>query len=339
VRRREFIAGSGVIVVTATAGRPLCADAQSPTSKRIAIVSPGEKLELMSIKGSRAYVAYFHELNRLGYVEGQNLVVERLTALGQSERHENVARAAIESQPDLIICIGTALALRLKSLTTTIPIVATSADPVALGLITNLARPEGNITGASADAGIGLWGKRLQFLREVVGTRLRNVRCLFSATAIAWEASAPSLREAAQRVGASISAELLSGNVDQAAYERVFDLMDREQVDGLVIYDAPEHVYNRLFIVDLAAKHRLPTIYPYREFVEVGGLFSYGIDVADLMRRLAVTTDQILKGARPGDIPFFKPTKFDLVLNRTTVKSLGLEFPADMLSVADEVIE
>jgi putative tryptophan/tyrosine transport system substrate-binding protein len=122
-------------------------------------------------------------------------------------------------------------------------------------------------------------------------------------------------------------------------YERVFDRMDSERVDGLIVYDAAEHLSNRRLIVDLAAKHRLPTIYPFREFVEVGGLFSYGVDTAELTLRLADMTDRILRGAKPGDIPFLQQTKFELILNRTTAKSLGLEFPASLLSVADEVIE
>jgi putative tryptophan/tyrosine transport system substrate-binding protein len=140
--------------------------------------------------------------------------------------------------------------------------------------------------------------------------------------------------------GIPITAAVLADKVvDRKAYERVFDAMEAERVDGLVVADAPEHITNREVIVDLAAKHRLPTIYPYREYVDVGGLVSYGIDTADLLRRLANMADQILRGAKPGDIPFYQQTKFDLVLNRTTARSLGLEFPAILLAVADEVID
>jgi putative ABC transport system substrate-binding protein len=114
--------------------------------------------------------------------------------------------------------------------------------------------------------------------------------------------------------------------------------MAKDRIDGLLVGDAGEHITNRQLIVDLAAKHRLPAIYPYREFVEAGGLLAYGIDLADSTRRLADITDQVLRGAKPGDIPFYQQTKFELVLNRTTAKSLELEFPATMLAVADEVI-
>jgi putative ABC transport system substrate-binding protein len=222
-------------------------------------------------------------------------------------------------------------------LTATIPILTTSADPVASGLVTNLARPDGNITGINVDVGATLYGKRLRFLRETVG-KLTNVRLLIPASAIMyWEmVTEPRLL----RAGVPITAAVLADKVvDREAYERVFDAMEAERVDGLVVADAPEHITNREVIVDLAARHRLPTIYPYREYVDVGGLASYGTDTADLLRRLANMADQILRGAKPGDIPFYQQTKFDLVLNRTTARSLGLEFPTTLLAVADEVIE
>jgi putative tryptophan/tyrosine transport system substrate-binding protein len=114
--------------------------------------------------------------------------------------------------------------------------------------------------------------------------------------------------------------------------------MAKDGVDGLLVVDAGEHITNRQLIVDLAVKHRLPAIYPYSEFVDAGGLLSYGVDLGDVARRLADITDQVLRGAKPGDIPFYQPTKFELVLNRTTAKSLGLEFPATLVAIADEVI-
>ena len=340
MRRREFIVGTFATSAMGFA-QPICAQTNGSAlvTKRIAIVHPTEKPEGLTVNGRQGYRVFFGELNKRGFVEGHNLVVERFSALGRSDGYENVARAAVESQPDLIICFGTPLALRLKSLTATIPIVTTTADPIAAGLVTSLARPDRNITGVSVDAGIELWGKRFQLLREVTRGRLANVRFLFTNTAILWESTAASVREAAQRTGASISAALLGSSVDQAAYERVFDGMDSERVDGLIVYDAAEHLTNRELIVDLAAKHRLPAIYPFREFVEVGGLLSYGVDTAELTRRLADMTDRVLRGAKPEDIPLYQLAKFDLTLNRKTAASLGLEFPASLLAVADEVIE
>jgi putative ABC transport system substrate-binding protein len=336
MRRREFLAGTAVTAAIGFA-RPVCAqtDARSPSIKRIAFVHLTEKLEGLTVKGR--YKAFFGELNRLGYIEGRNLVVERYSALGQTERYDVVARAAVASHPDLIISIGTLLARQLMPLTATIPILTTSADPVASGLVTNLAKPDGNITGINVDVGLELYGKRLQFLHETVG-KLMNVRLLIPASAILyWDmAIEPLLR----RTDIPITAAVLADKViNREAYERVFDAMETERVDGLVVADSPEHITNREVIVDLAARHHLPTIYPYREYVDVGGLASYGTDTADLLRRLANMADQILRGAKPGDIPFYQQTKFELVLNRTTARSLGLEFPPSLLSVADEVIE
>jgi putative ABC transport system substrate-binding protein len=154
-----------------------------------------------------------------------------------------------------------------------------------------------------------------------------------------WETGLAPLREAAGRVGIRIAAALLSEKLDRAAHERVFDEMETDRVDGLMVAHHGENLTNRQLIADLAAKHRLPAVYAHRDFVDVGGLLSYGSDLGDVMRRLADMTDQVMKGAKPADIPFYQQTKFELVLNRTTAKSLGLEFPVSLLAVADEVIE
>jgi putative ABC transport system substrate-binding protein len=232
--------------------------------------------------------------------------------------------------------MGGPFALQFKPLTANIPIIAVSADPVVYGLVSNFARPGRNITGVSSDAGLEVYGKRLQLLSETVRNHLTNVRFLVANTP---EGAGAAVREAAQRAGIPIAVVFLNGNIDQAAYERVFNEMERDQVDGLLMSDAGEHISNRRLIIGLAARHRLPAIYPYRDFVEVGGLMAYSVDLGDVMRRVADMTDDVLRGTRAGDIPVYQQTKFELVLNRTTAKSLGLEFPASLLAVADEVIE
>ena len=340
MRRREFIAGTAITAALSFA-KPVYAqtDARSPGIKRIAIVHTAEKPEGMTINGRRGFKAYFGELKRLGYVEGQNLLVDRYSALGQSEHYGDLARTIVASHPDLIISLGIPLARQLKLLTTTIPILAGGGDPVAGGLVTNLARPDGNTTGVSVDAGLGVYDKRLQFLSETV-RNLRNARVLIPPSAMMfWETGLAPLREVAGRVGIRIAAALLSEKLDRPAYERVFDEMETDHVDGLMVTHHGEQLTNRQLIADLAAKHRLPAVYPHRDFVDVGGLLSYGSDLGDVMRRLADMTDQVMKGAKPADIPFYQQTKFELVLNRTTAKSLGLEFPVSLLAVADEVIE
>ena len=279
-------------------------------------------------------------MDRLGYIEGKNLVVEWYSVLGRHDRTEEIARAVVASRPDLILPISGALALAFKPLTTTIPILAITADPVAGGIVTSLAKPGGNITGVSTDAGLEIYGKRLQFLVETA-RRLANVRVLVTTTSRwLWETKArDALRDAAGRAGISIDAALVSTPVDQAAYEQVFEAMERDRVDGLIVNDAADHVAYRHLIADLAARYRLPAIYPYREFIDAGGLLSYGIDLVDLFRRLAAMTNELLRGAKPGDIPYYQMTKFDLVLNRATARSLGLDFPPTLLATANDVIE
>jgi putative ABC transport system substrate-binding protein len=202
-----------------------------------------------------------------------------------------------------------------------------------------LAKPEGNITGVSVDAGVEVFGKRLQFLRETTG-KLTNVGVLMTPSAVSfWNASSAPIQEAAHRANIRLSPAVLSERIDRAAYERVFDAMEKEGIDGVLVGEAGENTTYRQVIVDLAATHRLPAIYPWREYIEVGGLLSYGPDTAQMFRRLANMVDQILKGAKPGDIPYQQQTKFELLLNRTTARSLGLEFPPNLLALADEVIE
>lgn len=335
MRRREFITGT---VATAALGlaKPICAGTR--TIKRIAFFHPTEPPEGLTINGRRSYKAFFGELNRLGYIEGQNLIVERYSALGQPDRYADLARDIVASRPDVIVSVSGSFALRLKPLASTLPVITSSADPILLGLVTSLARPDANITGVSTDAGLEVWGKRLQFLNQTTRDHLTKVCFLAASFGPIWETTGPVIREAAQRVGLTVSPALL-GRVDQTAYEDAFDAMGRDRVDGCVLADGAEHFTNRVLIAQLAARHRLPAIYPAREFVEVGGLLSYGFDNADVWRRIADMTDQVLRGAKPSDIPFYQQTTFELVLNRTTARSLGLDFPASLLALADEVIE
>jgi putative ABC transport system substrate-binding protein len=338
MRRRKFIAGTAASAAFGLV-RPAYdqTGARPPGIKRIAFVHAAEKVENMTVNGRRSIKAFFEELNRLGYLEGKNLIVERFSGLGRVDRYGDLARAVVASQPDMIVSAGGPLALQFKTLTATIPIVTVSADPIVVGLVTNLARPDGNITGVSVDAGWEVWGKRLQFLNETVSNHLTKVR-YFGGSTKWWDAAGAEVQNFARQAGIQLTVTFLGANADRATYERAFDAMAKDRVDGLLVSDAPEHLTNRQLVVELAAKHRLPAIYPWREFVEAGGLLSYGTDLAEVYRRLADLTDQVLRGAKPGEIPFYQQTKFELVLSRTTAKSFGLEFPATMLAVADEVI-
>jgi putative ABC transport system substrate-binding protein len=342
MRRREFIKGTAATVAMGFA-QPIFAQTETrlPVIKRIAMFHPSEPPEGLSINGRPAYKAFFGELNKLGYNEGQNLIVERYSAFGHSEAYGDVARAIVASHPDLIISLGGAVTRVLKPLTATIPILAITSDPVAGGFLTNLAKPDSNITGATTDVGLEVWDKRLELLRETVG-KLTKLRFLMPSSLVSFSEMAggpAATMEAARRAGISFGTALVPEPLNRERFERAFDAMAAEKVDGLMVGAVAEFFTYRQLIVDAAARHHLPAIYFAREWVDIGGLLSYGFDVADLLRRVADMTDQILRGAKPGDVPFYQPTKLELVLNRTTARSLGLEFPPTLLTAADEVIE
>ena len=333
MRRRDFITLFGGTAAT----WPLAARAQQPAKmKRIAIVFPSAKVSEISVSGPPRYRAFFEELSRLGYVEGQNLGVERYSGEGQPERYAELARDVVNTHPDLILAVGARLSLDFKMATTTIPIVTIVIDPIAVGLVASIARPGGNITGVTIAAGLELIGKRIGLLVEAM-PKLSTVGYLTSRRF--WEdPRGAAAREAAKRAGIALSPAMLV-NFDDTEYQRVFRSMEQDRADAFMISDEPEHLTYRATIVQLAAKDRLPAIYPYREYVEVGGLMAYSIDLPDTFRRLANVIDKILRGANPGDIPFYRPTKFELSINLKTAKALGLEMPAMLLGRADEVIE
>jgi putative tryptophan/tyrosine transport system substrate-binding protein len=332
MRRRDFITAFGT-----AAAWPLAVRAQQPAKiKRIAVVHPVEKVGNMTINGRRSFRVFFEELSRLGYVEGQNLGVERYSGEGRPERYAELARDVVNTHPDLILAVGGRLSLDFKMATTTVPIVAIIVDPIALGLVASIARPGGNITGVAIAAGLEIIGKRMGLLVEAM-PKLSTVGYLASRRF--WEdPRGTATREAAKRAGVALSPAML-GVFNEAEYERVFKSMEQDRADGLMVSDEPEHGTYRATIVEWAAKGRFPAIYPVRDFVEAGGLMAYSPDLADIFRRVANLIEKILRGANPGDIPFYQPTKFELSINLKTAKALGLEMPAMLLGRADEVIE
>jgi putative ABC transport system substrate-binding protein len=211
------------------------------------------------------------------------------------------------------------------------------ADPVPYGIVTNIARPGGNITGVSVDAGLDIRGKRLQVLREVVPTASKMG---FLASRQVWsQPSGDAVRQAAQQLGISLLGPPLESPIQAEEYRRVLGAMAQEHVDGVIISEQAENTNNRQFIVDLVHAAKLPAIFPYREYFEIGALMAYGPSSSDSWRRLAGYIDQILKGAQPGDLPIYLQTKFDLLINLETAKALGLTIPPSLLVRADEVIE
>jgi putative ABC transport system substrate-binding protein len=334
MQRREFI----TLLGGAAATWPLAAQAQQPARmKRIAVVTPATKVSEISVSGRPYYRAFFEELSRLGYVEGQNLGVERYSGEGQPERYAELARYVVNMHPDLILTAGAHLSSDFKMATTTIPIVTVMFDPVALGLVASIARPGGNITGVTIAGGFEIIGKRMGLLGEAM-PKMSTVR--FLASRRYWEDTrGAASREVAKTAGIVLSPAVLGSAFNEAEYQRVFTSMEQDRADALMVSEEPEHITYRATIVELAAKGRIPTIYSFREFVEVGGLMAYSINQEDMYRRVANLIDTILKGANPGEIPFYQPTKFDLSINLKTASALGLEMPAMLLARADEVIE
>jgi putative tryptophan/tyrosine transport system substrate-binding protein len=333
MRRRDFIAG---LMLAAVTGR---AQAQQ-TGKvyRIALAHPTAPVadQNQASKGSLNITGVFEELIRLGYVEGRNLLIERYSGEGRAAHYLDLARKIVSQNPDLIIAISSFLVLDVKAATSTIPIVGIFGDPIAWGIVPSLARPGGNITGISTDVGGDQWAKRIQLLKEVVPqiTRLgflqtRNTRERFGAEE----------RDMAVKNSVSFVGPPLEPPFDEQEYQRVFTALAQEGAEGLVVAEESENVSYRRLIAELAAKGRLPTIYPYRQFVETGGLMAYGIDPVDLGHRAANLVDQILKGAKPADIPIFQPTKFELSINLKTAKTLGIELPPLLVAHADNAIE
>jgi putative ABC transport system substrate-binding protein len=304
---------------------------------RIAIVNPARPVRDMTEGGQRVYQVFFAELRRLGYVEGKNLVVDRRSGEGRTGRYPDLAREVVQLRPDVIYANSTQLVAAFKAATTTIPIVGTTDDPVASGLVASLARPGGNITGFSVVVGDEIFGKYVELLRQAVPGVSRIGFLLRRA---AWEGRyGRAMLEATQHAGLTLVGAPLNDPIQEQEYRRVFSMLARDRVQALVVSDHAENIAHHRLIVTLAAQGRLPAIYPFRDFVDAGGLMVYGFDSADVWLGAARYIDQILKGANPGQLPFQQPTKFELAINMKTARELGLTIPAAVLLRADRVIE
>src|SRR5262245_32937267 len=333
--RREFI----TLLGGAAAAWPLAARAQVPAKRyRMAVASPTFPVAGMREGADNPhYDALFGELRRLGYVEGHNLVADRYSAGGRPERFAALADEVTRTKPDLIIASFTPLVRTLKAATDSIPIVGAMADPTAYGLVTSLARPGGNVTGVSVDAGLEIWAKRLQILQEVIRGR---TRVGYIGSRVSWDGpEGVALLAAARQAGILLSGPPIETPIREEGYRRTLDAMTLERVDGLVISDSADNFTFRRLIVDLVEKARLPAIYLYREYFAVGGLMTYGSDLAGVYRRIAGYADQILRGKRPDEMPVYLESKFELLVNSKAAKTIGLTVPTSLLVRADEVIE
>jgi putative ABC transport system substrate-binding protein len=283
--------------------------------------------------------AFRQGLRNLGYVEGRNLVIEYRSAEGNLERLPALAAELVALKVDVIVAaVGTVAALAAKQATRTLPIVFIGAgEPVTSGLVTSLARPGGNVTGLSALIP-ELVGKCLEHLKQAV-PGVSRVAVLWQLGAIDERTEKDRLKRAdvaARALGVRLQVVEARGPAD---FDRAFSDMTGARAGALTVLSGSMFFIERRRLVDLAAKHRLPAVYQVREYVDAGGLMSYGPNLADMYRRAATYVDKILKGAKPDDLPVEQPTKFELVINLKTAKALGLTIPQSLLQRADEVIQ
>jgi putative ABC transport system substrate-binding protein len=275
--------------------------------------------------------AFLHEMRDRGYVEGQNLVLERRSLEGRFERASEVVAELVRLKVDVIVTVS---ARDAKRVTTTVPIVMVAGStPVELGLVASLARPGGNVTGLTIDTGPEIDGKRLEILKEALP---RLSRVAFIGTSGDWESERGQGARAAAR---ALKLTLFLAEHAPNDYAGAFGVIARGRADAIFTSQSPLHFAYRRLIAEFAAKNRLPGMFYSREFVEAGGFMSYGVDLRDLFRRAAIYVDRILKGAKPGDLPIEQPTKFELVINLKTARALGLTIPQTFLFRADEVIQ
>jgi ABC-type uncharacterized transport system substrate-binding protein len=325
VRRREVLKLLG----GAATAWPLVARAQHKMPRVGFMGNSTAALEANLVNSFRA------GLRELGYEEGRNIVIDYLWAEGNYERFPALVDQFIAAKVDVIVTAGTPAALAVKEKTKTVPLVVVAAgDPVGTGLVQNLARPEGNLTGLSSIAP-DLEGKRLQLLREVVPT-LSRVAMFFNSLNPFHVASVRQAGAAAQTLGLKLQPLDIRSADD---FDSAFAAIRKERPDALFILADRVFLHNRQRIMDLAAEQRLPSINAYEELVEAGGLLSYGPSYEDMHKRAATYVDKILKGAKPGSLPIEQPTKFTFTINLKTAKALGVTIPSQLLGLADRLVE
>ena len=319
---------------------PLAAEAQQAGRVRqigVLVHGPGPvRPEALGVASGLIASGLEAGLRERGWIKGRNVAVEYRDSGGRPERLADQAVELVELRPDVIVAHTNQAIAAAKDATSTIPIVMVIAvDPVGAGLVVSLARPGGNITGLTFDVSEEIWGKRLELLREAAPGVAR--------VAVLWNpAYAPNrnrwkaVEEAARKLGvALVSVEAQVGG----DLESRFALMAKERVRGLFVLGDPVLFGLRSQIADLALKHRLPSVSPYREGADAGGLVAYGVSLSGTFRHAAQYVDKILKGARPGELPIEQPNTFELVINLKTAKELGLTIPPSLLLRADQVIE
>jgi putative tryptophan/tyrosine transport system substrate-binding protein len=324
MRRRDFIAGLGGAACGSS--WPLALSAQ----QRLRLIGL-----LTSTNVQAADAAFVGGLAKAGWIEGRNVGIERRFSGSEVGRIRTDAANIIDKSPDVIVCAGTEITGIVKQQSSTIPVVFVNiADPVALGFVASFAHPGSNITGFTSQA-FSFAGKWLSILKDIE-PGLRNVMVLYDPNNANWQGFLRTLETGAPVVGASIHA---APAADIGEIERHIESFAHQRGAAMIVVPTPLTFANREMIAVLAGRHRLLAVYPYKFFATSGGLASYGADTNDLYRRAAGYVDRILRGEKPSDLPVQAPTKFELVINLKTAKSLGLTIPEALLATADEVIQ
>ena len=323
---------TALVLTLVVLGIPVAPLAQAqPAGKKVArvgILHPGSPPDPW-------FEGFRRGLHELGYVEGQNLLIEYRWAERRPERLPDLADQLVRLNLNVIVAMTGAAVQAARQRTQSVPIVmAVSGDPVGLGLVSSLARPGANITGLSFMSG-DLAGKRLELLKEAF-PKVSRVGVLFNPDEPPTTFEFRQTQVAAQALGLTLQRLEIQGPQD---FERAFSDAVRDRTDSIITFAHAFAFFHRRRIIELAAKYNLPAMYGWREFVEEGGLLAYGPWVPDLLRRAAVYVDRILKGAKPADLPIEQPTKFELIINLKTSKALGLTIPPSLLLRADQVIQ
>jgi putative ABC transport system substrate-binding protein len=324
----------GLVLALGLTLMPVAAEAQSAGKVwRIGV--------LATVPNPPSDAAALQSLRELGYVEGRNLVLEWRFSEGRDERFADFAAEFVRLKVDLIVTVSNPGALAAKKATTTIPIVmVASVSPERIGLVASLARPGGNVTGMSLDAGPEIAGKMLQLLKETVPKVVRVATLASSPTGVWFDpkSGAPVREIDAASQGLRLTLiPLVARSPDDFA--GAFAAAAHGRAEALLVDSSNLAFVHRHLIVESAAKQRLPAVYPLPQFADAGGLMAYSVESKDLLRRAAAYVDKILNGAKPADLPVEQPTKFELVINLKTAKALGLTIPPSVLGRADRVIE
>ena len=327
IGRRELLAALG----GAAAAWPVAARAQQPAMPVMGF------LNSQSPEGYTERLRGFRQgLKETGYVERENVIIEYRWAENQMDRLPELAADLVHRPAAMIVATNTAAAIAAKAATTTIPIAfMTAEDPVRLGLVASLARPAGNLTGINFFTG-ELAAKRLEMLRELVPAATRVVVLVNPTQAAPTESTLRSVEAAARAMGLQI--QVLNASSSREI-DAAFATFARERPDALFLGVDPFLNSRRAQLVNLAARYAIPATFSNRDFAEIGGLMSYGADIVDAFRQLGIYAGRILKGAKPADLPVVQSSKFELVINASTARMLGLTVPDKLLVAADEVIE